>query len=285
MTGFGINTMVSHASKLGNIERWNVTEMINWANSFPRATLMDTSAGQMMNIMVFMVLDKFVDWSTGNVTFNSDEFIEILEFAATFGNTDEWNPDRIPTYEALTTGQNLMMTHTIMDLTYMQLIDALFDGEARFIGYPSETGSGILMTQTGAAGINSRSNNKDGAFAFINYLMSDAYQSSENRGVIPIKRSAIDEMIRAKTPGPGQDMVPMGYDDFFDMFDLARNRDYVDRFNDLISRASGIMIYDEQMNNIIMEETGSVFAGQKSARDAAEIIQNRIQLYVNENRN
>jgi hypothetical protein len=35
---------------------------------------------------------------------------------------------------------------------------------------------------------------------------------------------------------------------------------------------------------IIREETGALFAGQKTAREVAEIIQNRVQVYVNENR-
>ena len=38
------------------------------------------------------------------------------------------------------------------------------------------------------------------------------------------------------------------------------------------------------MLNIITEETESFFSGQKSAKDAADVIQNRIQIYVNENR-
>lgn len=41
---------------------------------------------------------------------------------------------------------------------------------------------------------------------------------------------------------------------------------------------------DEELINIISEETEPFFKGQKSASDVSNVIQNRIQVYVNENR-
>ena len=41
---------------------------------------------------------------------------------------------------------------------------------------------------------------------------------------------------------------------------------------------------DEQLTNIITEESAPFFKGQKTAKDTAAVIQNRIQIYVNENR-
>jgi len=38
------------------------------------------------------------------------------------------------------------------------------------------------------------------------------------------------------------------------------------------------------MMEIITEETSAYFEGQKTAEETADIIQNRIQVYVNENR-
>ena len=42
--------------------------------------------------------------------------------------------------------------------------------------------------------------------------------------------------------------------------------------------------YNESVLNIINEEMGSFYSGQKSAADAAAIIQSRVQLYVDESR-
>ena len=41
--------------------------------------------------------------------------------------------------------------------------------------------------------------------------------------------------------------------------------------------------YDSSIENIIVEEAAAFFAGQKSARDVAGVIQSRVQIYINEN--
>lgn len=41
---------------------------------------------------------------------------------------------------------------------------------------------------------------------------------------------------------------------------------------------------DDAVIRIIMEEAGAYYSGQKSAEDAVGIIQNRVQVYVHENR-
>ena len=43
-----------------------------------------------------------------------------------------------------------------------------------------------------------------------------------------------------------------------------------------------IKIVNEELINIITEETGAFFKGQKSAKETADIIQNRVQIYMKE---
>ena len=294
MTGFAINALVGHETRLKGIDRWNVSEMIEWANGYPDAKLMNTTSTSVMHTLVYSVLDKFIDWDTGKCDFTGEEFLKIMEFAATFGNnTDAWdwgNPDRIGTHEGLTDGHFLLMDQYVYSIEFMQLIDTLFDGEPKFIGYPTESGSGIKLMPSGAVAVNSKSKHKDGAYEFINYLLSDDFQmdsEANRRYSFPVKKSAFDEMIRkATTPLPNSGMFTSswGYDDIVVELQQDRNIHFVDALMDLIHRADGIRVFDEQINTIIQEETESFFAGQKSARDVAEIIQNRVQVYVNENR-
>lgn len=42
--------------------------------------------------------------------------------------------------------------------------------------------------------------------------------------------------------------------------------------------------YNESIINIVNEEMDAYFTGQKSAQEVAKIIQNRAQIYVDENR-
>ena len=64
----------------------------------------------------------------------------------------------------------------------------------------------------------------------------------------------------------------------------AVTQEEADGIRQIISRIDGI--YDENniLMQIILEEVDSYFAGQKSVDEAADIIQNRVQLYLNESK-
>ena len=80
-----------------------------------------------------------------------------------------------------------------------------------------------------------------------------------------------------------QPKTSWGYDDF-DMDIYAATQEDVDAVKKIIDSAeicAGSV--NEELTNIITEETAPFFKGQKTAKETADIIQNRIQIYVKEN--
>jgi ABC-type glycerol-3-phosphate transport system substrate-binding protein len=296
ITDFLLEAIVGHESKLEGRDRWTVEEMIAWAEGYPEAKLMNRSAYEIMQTFIFWNVNKYIDWERGSVDFMSDEFIRILEFAATFGN----EPDPVGTHEGLANGDYLLERRTVWDLSDMQLSDAMFDGEAQYIGFPMEDGtSGIQIQPINSVAINANSpqSRKEGAFAFISYLLSDAYQVMDVKGdtdrfFIPLKRSGVEALITFQTTKPSWEYLdwerPISTRSWDDLAGVeiyySCNRDYVETFYDLLARAEGLRYYDINVANIISEETAAFFAGQKTAQEVAAIIQSRVQVYVNENR-
>jgi ABC-type glycerol-3-phosphate transport system substrate-binding protein len=267
--------------------------MLAWSERYPEAKLINEVSQRIMYIFVYSISGRFIDWESGSVDFLSDDFVRILEFAATFGNAyADWeDPGRIKAHEGFASGKYLLHDTVVNDLTGMQMLDALFDGEAKYIGYPREdASSGIVITPRNSLAINANSQHKDGAFAFISYLLSDAYQVDSrdfDYSVIPIKRSGVEALVTLQTTEPegGGPLTSWSYDDLSVEIYASRNRDYIDTFYDVIARADGLRQGDTNVTAIIREEAESFFAGQKSTREVAEIIQNRVQvMYVNENR-
>ena len=74
-----------------------------------------------------------------------------------------------------------------------------------------------------------------------------------------------------------------GYDDF-QIEIYAATQEEVAAVRELIETVETSYQYDTQLNTIIEEETAAFFEGQKSAKDVADIIQSRVQIYINENR-
>ena len=74
-----------------------------------------------------------------------------------------------------------------------------------------------------------------------------------------------------------------GWDDF-DMEIYAATPSEVDAVRAVINSADRLAgSINEELTNIITEETEPFFKDQKSAKETADIIQNRVQTYVNEN--
>ena len=58
----------------------------------------------------------------------------------------------------------------------------------------------------------------------------------------------------------------------------------VENLKQMLYTFNQVYTYDQELMNIISEESAALFSGQKNARDVASIIQSRVQIYVNENR-
>ena len=57
----------------------------------------------------------------------------------------------------------------------------------------------------------------------------------------------------------------------------------IDRINTLVNSVSRLELYNSTIREIVNDEASSYFAGDKSAKQAAEMIQSRVKLYLTEN--
>ena len=107
--------------------------------------------------------------------------------------------------------------------------------------------------------------------------------------MFPIKKSALEQLAEeAKQPYWDRDerdyVEPYYIDNSGKKVTIGVNTDEDNqRIYDLIDGAVAENI-NFDITSIITEETGAYFAGQKSAEEVAEIIQNRVQNYLDENR-
>ena len=147
--------------------------------------------------------------------------------------------------------------------------------------------------------MSSKSKYKDGVWEFLRTLIDQEYQDSlvneyGNWG-FPIRKASLDKQFELDMkPNYYEDeegnqieqpKTTWGWDDV-SIEIMAATQEEIDTVKALITSAERIVSGnpDQQIINIITEEAESFFNGQKSAADVANIIQNRVQIYVNENR-
>ena len=140
--------------------------------------------------------------------------------------------------------------------------------------------------------MSSKSSYKEGVWEFLRTFLLDEYQGSSNNWGFPLSIKHLDLMGEEAMKRPSYE-DEMGnvieYDDTYYISDMEvviepMTAEEVEEFKEQLYSFKQRYNNDENLLNIIKEEAAAYFSGQKKAKDVADIIQSRVQIYVNETR-
>lgn len=302
-TGFSISTIIGRTSQLGDRTSWTIKDVMEFAAQYPEAKLFSySSKASMLSTCLQYSSDSFIDYSTGKCSFDSQDFLDILEFANTFEAETEWDREGESLPKQISDGKVLLNDISIWEVTQMQMYCQMFNDPITFIGYPTVDGSGgNRINGQNCYAITTKSANPEGAWAFIESMLQ--YEEVSERGGIsylPIRKDMLEETFAKAMEENGsydengdimldEDGNPMiwpkvtwGYDDWECEIYAATPKQIQD-LRDLINSSVAATNNDQTILNIIQEEAQPFFEGQRSAREVADVIQSRVQTYVSEN--
>lgn len=259
---FCINTIVAKSEFIGGAgENWTMDEMLSAVDSMPDNMYLYNSAmdaEQVLQDLVFHTTSCYIDYNKRTCSFDSPEFVSMLELAKNTRYLDvdydgayDWRDNAYKLDEALIYPA---MLHD--DEDYKWLKEDVFGGsDITFVGYPSSDGTGGSFFFANTFAVMESSENKEGAWEFIRYFfsdeffLSDEYQMSQVLGFPAVRK----------------------YQSFYD----KQIEEYVGTV-----RITGS--YDYDIFNIIKDEAGYYFNGEHTAQQAADMIQNRVSILVSE---
>lgn len=295
---YSINTLVAKASEVGKERGWTVQEVKELLASKPEGTqlLLNVSRDDMLQYCFSMAGSQFIDWEKGTCNFNSDGFIEMLEFIATFPEEVDWDamPDNFwDNYDAMwREGKVIATVSNIGDLrNFNNMEQGTFGGELTMIGFPSSDGDGSVIWPNLRFALSAKSQNSEGAWEFLRTFLTDEYQESVEYG-FPLSVKLLDEKVQQAMERPyymDENNKKVEYDEtaYINGVEIPIAPITKERADEIVAQLySFTQVYrsDDTLLNIVREEAGPFFAGQKKAQEVAPIIQSRVQLYVNENR-
>lgn len=266
---FEILTWMAKYSTVGNKSGWSFEDVIMLADAESDATLMHYydkySALQMLLEYNWL---SFIDPESGNCSFDSQEFIDLLKLA-----------DRFEPYEgeeseagAIVMDKVLLSPAVLRSVSDYQIYGAMMDNNAVCIGYPTADGSaGIYLRGNTMYGISAKSDQKEGAWAFIESQLAD--NTAAFYEGFPSRKEALQELFEKSMTS--HDWETAAY---------AASKEEIDAISSIINLAKPSIPINQTIFTIIEEEAAFFLEGQKSAKEAAEVIQNRVELYVQENR-
>ncbi len=307
---FQMQTVVGKGSEVGKEMGWTIDDLIAYADAHPDTQLFDNvSKEQIMLYLMVYNADSFIDWSTGECNFDTDEFKSILNFVNRFPDQDEikWDEDDLSTPNKIQKGQVLLYEENIYDFDEIQMCNEIFQGDASYIGYPTTDGSaGCMLAANQAYAITSKSKQKDGAWEFIEEFLTreDDSNGRFNSFGFPTLKSKLSAMaeeavkVQYYTDENGEPVlddngepIVMGggssvsYQDGWTYEYRMPTQEEVDLVMSLMEIAKPVTYSQgDEVLNIINEEAAPFYKGQKSVDEVASVIQSRIKIYVGENK-
>lgn len=233
----------------------------------------------------------FIDWEKGESHLTEAPFVELLSFAEEYSGKGK--------QESVAYAKHLGMS--FYQLRQIKEYFSYFDGEAVLLGYPGQAKNGIYVNVRELY-LNANSTNKSGAKEFLKFLVSEEEQ----------KRYAIYDI--GDELRYGQELSVSGYTIQFpvslEAFDALVEHELEKDKGNIIYTDSGVIqlgeLYTDEMieqfyfmlnnaraddfhvaaiSNIFYEELTPYYEGGVTVQEAVEKLNNRVQLYLDEQYN
>lgn len=235
---------------------------------------------------------KFIDWENKKCDFASDSFIEFLEFVNKFPEKlpdNAWDDYSDAVYRE---GKSLFSIAYINSFrNYRRYVDGTFGEDTRLIGFPNELGCNCsVIVPNSRLCISAKSKYSDVCWQILRQFLLEDYQDNLEYE-FPVRKSSFDKMAeqsKERYSWTDDDGTKHYEDETYWIGDQEvkiqpLTQEDVDYMKSFIGSLTNTFNANNNVYNIITEEVAPFFAGQKTAKEVADIIQSRVSIYVNEN--
>lgn len=302
---FNVSTFAAKTEFVGSTQPpLTFSEFWNMTQNLPEG--MDILYGLndhgLINTLCTPNLDCFVDKETATCSFDTPEFVSLLEQCAGYISYDEqnqmwsnftseesnayWNAEKYA-YRNNTALLKNVQLHEPYE--WHRVIAGDFGGaEVTMLGTPSadKNGNGGRFLSTGGLAMSSLSEHKEEVWEFFRTLLSENYQNEVYS--LPVLRSVLqkrmDAAMKSVLPEDSTEIdvyrswhgadgaIPIG----------NATQEEMDAFLAYVEGVTEINDTDPQIHTIFWEEAEMYLAGDQSAEKCAEMIQSRVSLYLSE---
>ena len=281
---FHVDTMIGASSVVGDRTSWTFADAMQLLKTLPEGTNLIPEESRSSFLMTMMTYcgGSFIDTGTGKCNFQSRNFLTLLEYAKSLPqelDADSYGEDYWRNYEAqYREGRTLLAGMPISSFEGIDYyVNNIFGEEISYIGFPMEDSSGSYIRAEEAYAISAHSDHIEGAWEFLRYYLTDDYQSGLRLG-LPVQKEVFLENSRSALNG-SQDLSM----DNKSAAPKTMTEKQLEKLVTFLLSVNRRYYVNEEIMDILSEETEAFFAGDKTAEETAMVIQNRVQLYLDTN--
>ncbi|MCR5213784.1 MAG: extracellular solute-binding protein [Eubacterium sp.] len=235
-------------------------------------------------------MDYFIDYKNNTCNLNCDDFKKVLELS----KRGECFPCDDNNLKRLLEDDSVLCFNIYGDIMDIQMAEFGFGdiSDINIIGYPEK---GTLVSYYGALAMSSECKNKEAAWEFMRILLTEEYGSknyTDTLSNIPVRKDVLEAYLEAyrhegtftdifgnEANGKASGGMTMG-----DL--LIQNRIISEKeekyFYNILDNINGTYGCNNTVEDIIVEEAGDYFDGNKTAEEVAEIVQDKVSTYLSE---
>ena len=244
---------------VGNQEAWTLPDMYAVLEAHPEisAVLYSQDPESVLTELLFQGYQQFVDYETKTASFDSQEFLELLEFTKTLEPYEGFQGE--DALSCLVGGETLMMPLLVTDYPALQSVWEAMQGEVTCMGYPGANGSSFYVNHP--MSIMAYSDHASEAWEFLKlFCTTDRYR---DRGGWLLTKDAL----ALREEQAIQSDISQGV---------------IAQIQQLLEKTRNASNYDTDLMTIVQDETSGYFQDQFNAEETVAKIQNRVLLYLAE---
>lgn len=300
---FQIETAVGKASVWGEKKTVSTEELLEMAKENPQMDFLNYNChikSLWLQETLCNRMEEYVDFEKCECSFDTDKFIKELQLANCF--TKEWEAysyeeNQLEEIGGYRNGEIFIKKEVPLSVESIQLLKGMYADEVVFVGYPGNSdGNGTVKTDI-LLGIYEDSENKEGAWEFIKFLISKEYQETlifyKPLHNLPLHRDvfeaamemAMEPNMKKNLDGVEEEVEKLGYyygenkEIYVPLYHSTAEE--VEYYRDIVENAV-VRRWDMQIIRIVDEESQAYFNGQKTAEEVADVIQKRVSVYLGE---
>lgn len=272
-TGFRVVTFYAPESAVGDPGRLTMTQAREKADLLGDDVYIFPGWMDRENLLSYMMdffVSRYVDMSAGTCSFDSPDFAALLESC-----NDQIDHIVEGQYnEKAMSRRSLLERYWARGVWNLEGLNLSAGNDYSYVGFPNEGSNGSTFELGTLLAISAASDNQEGAWEFLRFVLSDEMQMMGDQ-FIPVSRRVVEKQIELGLAGELQT----------ESFETVRiTQKDADKLLRLIDETEYLSGRDEVIKNIIRDEAAAFFDGAKSAEETARVIQSRVSIYVAEQR-
>jgi len=277
---FRLSTLTAKKSVTGDKEGYSINELSELAEN--RKLFVGAKHINLLDSFILSDITEYVDFKNGECSFDTPEFVKLLELIKEQGVPDD---EEIDYFTDLETGvpedKYMFILDNLHDFKYASTEQQIYVGEeAAYAGIPSSAGSRPLVVSEFAAGITVSSENRNEAWNIIKLLLSDNTDGSIQFGEYSVNKSLFESEVQEAMKNTIVNYWPLSNGENVRIKNIDAKT--VDNIRSAVERAETAALYDSGAAGIICKEFDAYIYGIQSAEETAKNIQSKMSLYLKE---